>query len=289
MRPLHSVAPKEMSKALLMSFSGGRSSALAMRLLTVKGLPENMHIVFANTGKERNETLDFIHECETRWNLPVVWVEGIYKNYDISREFMVSSIGFRVVNYETAKRRDQPDSPFEKMIAWVNSGIVPNRMSRFCTKYLKIVPMQRYMESLGIKGHTPIMGIRHDEPDRIVKHPDAIMPLAQAGITQKHVRDWWSKQDFDLKLKDYEGNCDLCFLKSLRKRKTILKEHPEFYEWWHQQEVITNSQFQQGMPVEKIWQDSQKQFTTARDGFELDMNQPELFGEDMEISCFCGD
>jgi len=273
-----------------MSFSGGRSSALAMRILTLNGVPENMIIVFANTGKERNETLDFIHECQTQWNLPIVWIEGTFGSYDLEKETMVSSIGFRVVNYETAKRWNDKDTPFERMIDWINCGIVPNRMSRFCTKYLKLFPMQRYIESLGIEDYDTVMGIRYDEPQRVVKHPDAILPLVAAKITQKSVREWWAKQPFDLQLKDYEGNCDLCHLKSLRKRLTVIREHPEFAEWWSEMEKRTASEFQQGMPLEKMIEKAKgNSFQPAIDGRELDLMNPSLFGDDLEISCFCGD
>jgi hypothetical protein len=286
--------------AYLMGFSGGRSSALAMRLMTINGIPKGFHIVFANTGKERDETLDFVHRCEVEWGLPIVWVEGVYNPYKLEEQTMVSSIGFKIVNYETAKRRSDKDTPFEKMIDWVNCGIVPNRASRFCTKYLKIVPMQRYMESIGAADYTLVMGIRYDEPERIVKHPDAILPLVPAKITQPQVRKWFSQQPFDLQLKDYEGNCDVCYLKSLRKRLTILWEHPEFAPWWSDQEVKTKSTFQQGKSIDDILKRaSLLKFRPVKDLFELSENSPQLFeldenappmfGEDMDISCYCGD
>lgn len=46
----------------LISFSGGRSSAMMLKILADNGLRDTDHVVFANTGKERHETLDFVHE-----------------------------------------------------------------------------------------------------------------------------------------------------------------------------------------------------------------------------------
>ncbi len=50
----------------LISFSGGRTSAYMLwQILAAHGgqLPDDVHICFANTGKEREETLRFVHEC----------------------------------------------------------------------------------------------------------------------------------------------------------------------------------------------------------------------------------
>lgn len=270
---------------LLMSFSGGRSSALALRILTINGVPENMRILFANTGKERQETLDFVHECEIRWKLPIVWIEATFSHYDLSKETMISSIGYKKVNYQSASRNGEP---FAEMIDWINCGIVPNRVSRFCTKYLKIVPMDRYMEQYG--SYQKIMGIRHDEPERIVKHPDVIMPLNENKISHRMVREFWSKQPFDLQLRDYEGNCDLCHLKSRRKRLTILKENPEKAKWWIDQERKTNSEFERGWPVEKLLKRAiEGKFYPVVDQLIVDQNNPQLFGDDLQLNCFCGD
>ena len=62
----------------LVSFSGGRTSAYMLwRILQAHGgtLPDDVVVAFANTGKEREETLRFVHECGSRWNVPIRWIE----------------------------------------------------------------------------------------------------------------------------------------------------------------------------------------------------------------------
>ncbi|MEX5503853.1 hypothetical protein Q1J61_08650 [Pseudomonas putida] len=47
-------------------FSGGGSSGYMLyHILETNGgqLPEGVHVTFQNTGKERDEMLDFIREC----------------------------------------------------------------------------------------------------------------------------------------------------------------------------------------------------------------------------------
>lgn len=41
---------------------------------------------------------------------------------------------------------------------------------------------------------------------------------------------------FDLGLKSYQGNCDLCWKKSLKKKLRILKEEPKVAEWYVEME-----------------------------------------------------
>lgn len=267
----------------LISFSGGRSSAMMLKIILDNGLRSDDYILFANTGKERNETLDFIHEVETRWGVPIVWIEGTYSTYNLESGTMVESIGFRVVNYETASRDGRP---FSEMIDWVNCGIVPNRFSRFCTKYLKIVPMHRYLESIGVDDFDNVMGIRFDEPARYRKYKgDGTFPLVDMRITEVDVFRFWSSQPFDLKLKQYEGNCDLCHLKSLKKLKTIIAEQGEqVAAWWIEQERKTNSTFMHGMDFSTLVEiATNRKFSRSIDARE--MIEHDLFS----ISCFCGD
>ena len=62
----------------LISFSGGRTSAYMLKKIidAYNGkLPKDIVVCFANTGKEMEETLEFVHECENRWNIKIHWLE----------------------------------------------------------------------------------------------------------------------------------------------------------------------------------------------------------------------
>ncbi len=247
------------------------------------GLQPDDYILFANTGKERPETLDFVHEVETRWNVPIIWVEGTFGDYDLAKESMTSSVGFRVVNYATAARHGEP---FSEMIEWVNCGIVPNRNARFCTKYLKVEPMARFLKSIGVADFETVMGIRFDEPNRYRKYKnDGTFPLVDFKIDEGAVFRFWSAQPFDLRLKQFEGNCDLCHLKSFKKLKTIIAEQPERADWWIEQERKTNSTFfSDGFDFTALVEIATKRkFSRALDVRNL--KEHDLFS----ISCFCGD
>jgi len=65
-------------KLLVCTFSGGRTSAFMGLLL--KDLPKYKDFqkvyIFANTGKEKEETLDFIDKCDKEWGLNIVWIEA---------------------------------------------------------------------------------------------------------------------------------------------------------------------------------------------------------------------
>ena len=58
------------------SFSGGESSAYqAVLMQNIYG--DGIVNVFANTGNERPETLDFVQRFSTEHSLDVVWVEAV--------------------------------------------------------------------------------------------------------------------------------------------------------------------------------------------------------------------
>ena len=84
----------------VINFSGGRTSAYMTKRLIDEG--DDYLITFQNTGKEMPQTLDFINECDKRWNLNVVWLEYRFGN------------NFEVVTYETASRDGRP---FDEAIA----------------------------------------------------------------------------------------------------------------------------------------------------------------------------
>jgi 3'-phosphoadenosine 5'-phosphosulfate sulfotransferase (PAPS reductase)/FAD synthetase len=217
----------------LISFSGGRTSAYMLKQIldAYNGtLPDNVLVTFANTGKEREETLRFVNDCATHWNVQVRWLE-----------YRVGDQRFEEVEFNSASRNGEP---FAALIA--KKKYLPNAVTRFCTSELKIRVMRDFAKSLGWKNWSNVIGLRHDEGHRVMKALAAndtgkqpwrnIMPMSKAKATRRDVMAFWAEQPFDLQLKPYEGNCDLCFLKSKAKLQALIRENPGMADWWVQQE-----------------------------------------------------
>ncbi len=84
----------ENKKKLLVSFSGGETSAyMAQWLWKHKQDEFEMIFVFANTGQENEETLQFIKHCENYFGFKITWIETVMNEK--------SGIGasFKIVNY----------------------------------------------------------------------------------------------------------------------------------------------------------------------------------------------
>jgi len=222
-----------------LSFSGGRTSAYMLwRILDAyQGvLPPDIIPVFANTGKEREETLRFVHECASRWGVKVRWIE-----------WRADQAGFEEVGYNSASRKGEP---FAALIA--KKKITPNWQMRFCTQYLKVQAMTDFIASLGWReGYREIIGLRYDEGHRVLKMLErndkygriCVAPLAKAKITERDVLTFWNRQPFDLGLEPGEGNCGLCFLKGRGLRKELIRRRPASADWWSEQERSVNGFF----------------------------------------------
>jgi 3'-phosphoadenosine 5'-phosphosulfate sulfotransferase (PAPS reductase)/FAD synthetase len=185
-------------------------------------------VVFTNTGREMDQTLDFVQECSERWNVPIVWLE-----YDI----VETKNSFKIVNHNSASRNGEP---FEKLIE--RYGRLPNALQRFCTGVLKLQTASKYLKSFGWKYWHNALGIRSDEKHRtkeglINGWYFGFYPLVDAGVSLDQINNFWKKQPFDLKLpvvkgKSLKGNCDCCFLKSEHILAMMFREHPEKAKWW---------------------------------------------------------
>jgi len=278
-------------KPILISFSGGRTSAFMAKLLmehqTLVDVPKV--VCFANTGKEFEATLDFVNECDKRWNLNVVWLEAVV-NPEKGK-----GTTFKIVNYETAARKGEP---FEAVIAKYG---IPNKQFPHCTRELKQLPIRRYIQSLGYSDWQTAVGIRADEPHRINRGSDSnftnpYFPLGGdlISVDEGFIRRWWDKQDFDLELKDYQSNCDLCWKKSKRKRLTLINENPIVADWWNEMEAQYGKgkyQFDQceGLTIPDLVKMAKAPFAKAIDKHELRQSTPPLFAPemDMEWDCMC--
>ena len=222
------------------SFSGGRTSAYMLhQILQAYGgsLPANIFVVFANTGKEMEETLRFVHDCGTRWAAKIHWVE-----------WRDAKPCFEEVGYNSASREGEP---FAALIA--KKHMPPNWRARFCTQFLKVRAMAAFLETQGFVAgkYFEVIGLRYDEGLRVFKMLarndkdgcKCIAPLSKAHAVKSTVMDFWRVQPFDLGLEDGDGNCDLCFLKGRNLRKRIIRATPQRADWWSKQEISVNGFF----------------------------------------------
>lgn len=207
-------------KQLLISFSGGLTSAyMTKQLLDILDKSKyEIIVVYANTGREREETLEFIRDCDLFFQFNTIWVECI------TNPVHGQGVAARIVNFETASRNGEP---FEASIA--KHGI-SNVRQPICTRELKTSTINAYMRQIGWRKYHRAIGIRVDEFDRMdpnYKKKRIIYPLVSMWPTRKaDILSFWERQTFTLKLKSYQGNCDCCFKKSLRKLLTIAALEP---------------------------------------------------------------
>tara|TARA_R110000868_G_scaffold38556_1_gene134686 strand:+ start:1359 stop:2135 length:777 start_codon:yes stop_codon:yes gene_type:complete len=250
----------------VINFSGGRTSAYMTKRL-LEETDEEYLITFQNTGRESKETLDFINECDKKWNLNILWLEY--------RKPSVNENRFEVVTYETASRNGEP---FTQLIEQRPASI-PNLQFRYCTTQLKIKTLKRYLKKQGIKDYTSFNGIRYDEPKRWSKASDSDfdvdLPLVKWKVTKEDVREFWNQQEFDLQLEQPFGNCDGCFLKGKGKLLEILAKDINALDWWIEIEE-TN--------IKKV---QFKKEITYRQLKELAMKGENKFTDDPSFSCFC--
>jgi len=262
--------PYAINEPTCISFSGGRTSAYMLYKVLESGggqLPNEAIVCFANTGKEDEATLKFVHDCEINWNVPIVWLE-----------FMPEQPKFKVVSYETASR---DGTPFAELIT--KKSFLPNSVMRFCTTDLKINPIIAYMKSIGIEEFETMAGIRADEPKRVAKLRQSLhAPLAAVGVTQADVQQFWKNYYFDLGLEFRDkvtplGNCDLCFMKGGYQVTSIIQQQPHRAIWWAEQEARIGGRFSKDKPDYA----SMMQFAA---------DQTDMFDSNEEaIACFCGD
>jgi len=273
-------------ETLFVSFSGGRTSGYMCHwLLENKADEYDLRFVFANTGIEHENSLDFVDRCDKEFKLDLTWVEAVV-NPEHGK-----GIRHKIVTYETAARKGEP---FEAFIA--KSG-VPNKAYNQCSGRLKEFVMNSYRRELGFRSnHQTAIGIRSDEFDRMSDRADElglIYPLVRWTIaTKASVRHWWAVQSFDLDLPEHLGNCVTCWKKSDRKLMTIAKHEPERFEFFARMErehshIKCDEKprlfFRRHRSAQDILAEAQQPFIEFKD--EMPEYQLDMIGLDAESDC----
>ena len=264
------------------SFSGGRTSAYMLwRVLQSNGgLPRDTVVLFANTGKEEEATLEFVRDCAERWSVPIIWLE--YR----------APAAYEAVDFGWASRKGEP---FEALLK--HRALLPNPPKRFCSQELKIRTMARLLKDIGMVetvGEGEFfawVGIRADEQRRAAKIDRERIPLVAAGIGAQEVGAFWRSQPFDLGLpnmngRTMHGNCDLCFLKPADQIQSLIAEKPSRATWWirMEQEIPAMGRTTPDGSVFRMDRPDYAQIA------QYAADQTDAFGHDEEaIACFCGD
>tara|TARA_Y100000114_G_scaffold98804_1_gene91992 strand:- start:1349 stop:2191 length:843 start_codon:yes stop_codon:yes gene_type:complete len=275
--------PYKIEGPALISFSGGRTSGFMLKKILdayAGKLPGDIYVVFANTGKEMPQTLDFVNDCAQEWNIDITWLE-----LEICEERPVYRT--KQVNYATASRKGEPFSALIK-----RKKMLPNPYLRICTQELKMNVMKRYMVNLGYKEWNNVVGLRYDEQSRVAKIKGqnesnknkwySLTPLYEDKVTLSEINNFWKDSSFDLSLPSFDGktlagNCDLCFLKGTKTLTKLVKEKPELADWWVNEENNMGASFKKNLKYLDVIELSQN-----------DQKQIDMFDDDSR-SCFCHD
>lgn len=213
---------------IVVSISGGRTSAMMAYLIKKHfGATHDIVFIFANTSREKEETLIFLNKIDKYFGLGVIWIEAVV-HHGIRK-----SSTHKIVDFKTAKR---DGSVFREVIKKYG---IPCKQAPHCTRELKTNPIKNCAKALGFgtygEDYQMAIGYRNDEQKRIkpakIEKERHLYYLNDLGIRKADVARFFSKMPFDLELKDYEGNCKLCYKKSKRKLLTQIVEHPQDTEW----------------------------------------------------------
>src|SRR3984957_6349640 len=190
----------------VLGISGGRdSAALAVHMRRTR--PElKIEYFFTDTGKELPEVYDFLGRLEGFLGVPI--------------------------------ERLNPDRDFDFWLQEYNH-FLPSPRTRWCTKQLKIRPLERWLRPDLEAGATiySYVAIRSDENHREglqATHPNlkVVLPLRQEGIDKSGVIELL--EGAGIGLPDYyrwrsRSGCTFCFFQQKIEWVNLLREHPDAF------------------------------------------------------------
>jgi 3'-phosphoadenosine 5'-phosphosulfate sulfotransferase (PAPS reductase)/FAD synthetase len=182
----------------IMGLSGGKDST-ALAVLLHKEIPE-MEYFFCDTGKELQETYDYLDKVKARLGIKIEYLS--------------------------------PEKGFDHWLE-VYDGYLPSPRSRWCTKQLKIIPLEKF---IGDDEAVSYIGIRADEnrDGYISTKPTLkpVYPFKERGMVKADIIRLLD--DHGLGLPDYyqwrsRSGCFFCFFQRKYEWVMLHENHPDLF------------------------------------------------------------
>ena len=226
----------------MVTVSGGRSSAMTARHIQTseKYKDYNKLYIFANTGQERKETIDFLKNIVKYWDIELNIVEGVYS------DVLGVGVGYKLVDFDNMSMNSEP---FEGVIMHKNKGVydgLPNSEAPYCSENMKTTPCKKFADEIfGTNNYIKTIGFRKEDMPKRITLAEAkidttrIFPLLtdfDVIIGNLELNKWWDNQPFKLEIHGKYGNCELCWKKSDNHLVDNLRFGTRSVEWWQKME-----------------------------------------------------
>jgi len=214
---------------IMVAVSGGRTSGMmALEMYnSVKYKDCNMVFVFANTGLERIETIEFLKEINKRLDNKLVLIEGKYS------PVYGNGASYTVKNFDNLNMRGTPlFNSILKKNAYSKQGVF-SYANPYCSDMTKTRPMNAFARDyFEGKKFIKAIGYRKEDMPRRITYAEikevsnkVIFPMLtdyDFPISVIDVENFYKKAGFSLKLNSRFGNCKLCVKRSNENNAEIL-------------------------------------------------------------------
>lgn len=201
----------------VVSFSGGRSSALLVYLM--KNQYPDTDFIFMDTGAEHPKTYEFVKNVVNYFDINLTCLRVVV-NPELG-----SGNSYRIISLDELTQDLQPfrDVCYKYGTPYIHGA--------FCTRTMKLEPFERYCkDNYGKGNYKTWLGIRADEPRRL-KQKNGYRYLADiCDFDKQDVIDFWKSQPFDLDLPEHLGNCVFCIKKGINKIALATRDEPKMAE-----------------------------------------------------------
>lgn len=209
----------------VLGISGGKdSTALAIHLKNTRPeIFEKLELFFTDTGTELQEIYDFITMLENYLGKKVKRIKSTVEEN--------KKLGF------TDFEGDDGQVPFDDVLYNKFNGFLPAPNARWCTRYLKIEPMEMW---IGDDHCVSYIGIRADEPQRVgydAKSKKNVNITAVYPFREDFIRigDVYKILEESVGLPEYykwrtRSGCYFCFYQRRVEYAILYKLYPELFE-----------------------------------------------------------